>query len=402
MVEVLTNKDVNRDIFIDKFTSMWRGKNGVSIRDLGSRRFLARFVSEQDLTRVTAADQPWTFKEDLVMVADRTHEGKDRWAPLSHGTFWLQLHNIPPLSMTGAIALTIGGIAGKVIKVDISVSKECIGRFLGVKVCLNVKEQLMRGTHVQFPDEGMIWVDFKYECLPNYCLICAFLGHPTRIYKTGMGCETKGGWDNDVLPFQNLDVVSDLRGNPLRSGYHNRSGSGEIKGGRGPKRQPQSGGSGSTKTGSVGKLSSTSENRQSGGYSASLGKAGDCKMVDEDTGGDVDTFDTASSPLKRRLNFGTRESDESLIERVRARKEREKSEREAREKAFDEGLIGPGGTVADGVENVVLLSLVEDELNSRNGRPVQREEIHPSEIEGLIDLNLVPMESGAICNKGTD
>ena len=96
VVEVLTTKEVNRDVFIDRFTSLWRGRSGVSIRDLGSRRFLARFVSEQDLTRVTKAEQPWMYKDDLVMTADRSHAGKDRWAPLTHGNFWVQLHNIPP------------------------------------------------------------------------------------------------------------------------------------------------------------------------------------------------------------------------------------------------------------------------------------------------------------------
>lgn len=41
----------------------------------------------------------------------------------------------------------------------------------------------MRGTFVNFPDEGKVWVDFKYESLPKYCLICGLLGHPTRVCK---------------------------------------------------------------------------------------------------------------------------------------------------------------------------------------------------------------------------
>ena len=85
--------------------------------------------------------------------------------------------------MTGAVAIAIGGLVGTILKVDKSKSKECIGRFFRVKVHFNVKEQLMRGMYVQFPNEGMIWVDFKYECLLNYYLICGILGHPSRIYK---------------------------------------------------------------------------------------------------------------------------------------------------------------------------------------------------------------------------
>ena len=264
VVEVLTIKEVNRDIFIDRFTSLWRGKSGVSIRDLGNKRFLARFVAEQDLIRVTNADQPWTYKDELVMVADRTHAGKDRWAPLTHRSFWVQLHNILPLNMTGAVALSIGGLVGSVITVDRSVSKECIRRFLRVKVSLNVKEPLMRGTHVQFPNEGMTWVDFKYEGLPNYCLICGLLGHPTRICKGSLPSEDadEGGEVGRpaLLPFQNIDALTDLRGNLLRSGNRHRAGSGESKDTKGSKWQQQSGDTGSARTGSLGKFSSTSGN----------------------------------------------------------------------------------------------------------------------------------------------
>lgn len=59
----------------------------MSIRDLGNRRFLARFVGHGDLQRVVDADQPWTFKSDLVLVVDRMRMGLNRWAPLCLGIF---------------------------------------------------------------------------------------------------------------------------------------------------------------------------------------------------------------------------------------------------------------------------------------------------------------------------
>ena len=140
--------------------------------------------------------------------------------------------------MTGAVALSIGSLMGSVINVDRSVSKECIGRFLRVKVSLNVKEPLMRGTHVQFPDEGKLWVKFRYESLPNYCLLCGLLGHPTRICKVKFCPENKekgeGLEGSASFPFQNLDAVTDLKGISLPSGNRNRSGSGEVTIQRGP------------------------------------------------------------------------------------------------------------------------------------------------------------------------
>lgn len=106
-------------------------------------------------------NQPSFFKDDLVMVTDRTDSGLNRWAPLSLGVFWVQIHNVPVLNMTQAVAVSIGGLVGTVKKVDRSGSKDCIGRFLRVKIRFNVREPLMRGTFVNFPNDGKVWVDFK-------------------------------------------------------------------------------------------------------------------------------------------------------------------------------------------------------------------------------------------------
>lgn len=68
-----------------------------------------------------------------------------------------------------------------VITVDKSASRECIGRFLRVRIRLNLREPLMREMMVTFPDEGQVWVQFQYEGLPNYCFYCGKLGYVSRI-----------------------------------------------------------------------------------------------------------------------------------------------------------------------------------------------------------------------------
>ncbi|XP_068338984.1 uncharacterized protein At4g02000-like [Pyrus communis] len=151
--------------------------------------------------------------------------GLNRWAPLSPGIFWVQIYNVPPLSMTDAVAESIGGFMGNVRKVDTSVSQDCIGRFLRVKIRFNVREPLMRGTFVHFPDEGKVSVEFKYEALPKYCLICGIMGHVTRVCKEVLEVDRVGGTDfgdlEDNLVYRNLDAETDLRGKPLRSGFRN-------------------------------------------------------------------------------------------------------------------------------------------------------------------------------------
>lgn len=114
---------------------------------------------------------------------------------------------------------SIGRLMGTVRKVDTSRSRDCIGKFLRVKIRFNVREPLMRGTFVNFPDDGKVWVDFKYESLLKYCIICGMLRHATRVCKglqvNGMRAGKNSGDLENTFAFRGLDVETDLQGNPL-------------------------------------------------------------------------------------------------------------------------------------------------------------------------------------------
>ncbi|XP_017178374.1 uncharacterized protein [Malus domestica] len=193
-----------------------RGREGVSIRALGGAQFMARFVSRWDMCRVLEAEKPWLFREDLVLVVDGARHNQ-RAEPLHLVSIWVQLHNVPPFNMTEAVALTIGGLVGKVLRVDKDDGRDCIGRFLQVKISFDVCEPLIRGANVEFPDDGSMWVDFRYEGLLSYCLICGKMGYVTR--RCGDGNIGGEGVLDDALEtlcaFKRLDAEFDLRGNPF-------------------------------------------------------------------------------------------------------------------------------------------------------------------------------------------
>lgn len=70
LAEVLTEKAVHGEAFIDRFTSLWRGEERGSIRDFGDQRFLIRFMAKRDMQRVLDSEFPWTFQDDFVMMGD--------------------------------------------------------------------------------------------------------------------------------------------------------------------------------------------------------------------------------------------------------------------------------------------------------------------------------------------
>lgn len=89
LAEVLTEKTVNAEAFIDRFTSLWKGKEGVSIWVLGDQRFLIRFVAKRDMLWVLESEFPWTFREDFVMVGDCMNRRDAQWKELSMGEMWV-------------------------------------------------------------------------------------------------------------------------------------------------------------------------------------------------------------------------------------------------------------------------------------------------------------------------
>lgn len=74
----------------------------------------------------------------------------------------------------------------------------------------------MHGANVEFPDDREIWIDFRYEGLHNYCLICGNMRHVTRCCKSEILGEEASEVDTKVLyAFKGLDKEYDLRGNCL-------------------------------------------------------------------------------------------------------------------------------------------------------------------------------------------
>ncbi|KAM2581450.1 hypothetical protein TB1_003724 [Malus domestica] len=244
--------------------------------------------------------------------------------------------------MTQAVAESIGGLMGTVKLVDKSGSRDCIGRFLRVKIKFNVREPLMRGTFVNFPDEGRLWVDFKYEGLPKYYLICGLLGHATRVCKGPQDIGKIDGETSEDLgegfAFKGLDALTDLRGKPIGAGGSTRtprgSSGGRMDSGRwkDDRNEELDGGKRSGRSSTASGMGSHTQFGASRSFSGS----------DYTDTVNVDEADIAISPNKPRWSSSNLSKGRlNLVDKIRQQRQEEEDARKAREVAFDAGLIGP-------------------------------------------------------------
>ena len=82
--------------------------------------------------------------------------------------------------MTEAIGKDIGSKIGRVLEVDKRAMQAELAKFLRVRVEVPIDKPLRRGGFVKNEEGERVWVDFRYERLPNFCYICDFLGHDEK------------------------------------------------------------------------------------------------------------------------------------------------------------------------------------------------------------------------------
>jgi hypothetical protein len=102
-------------------------------------------------------------------------------------SFWVQIHNLPLACMNREVGYKIGSSVGVVEEVDVSVDGVGWGKYLRVKIELNLSKPLARGRTLQIGGRSM-WVAFQYEKLPKFCFNCGVIKHGE------MGCSKFAVW----------------------------------------------------------------------------------------------------------------------------------------------------------------------------------------------------------------
>ncbi|KAK3219716.1 hypothetical protein Dsin_013686 [Dipteronia sinensis] len=83
--------------------------------------------------------------------------------------------------MTTEIARFLGNMIEEVQEVDEGKYGDCVGKYICVRVVINVDEPLRRILRVDVMRDGKQTTTLlQYERLPNYCYRCRRLGHVVR------------------------------------------------------------------------------------------------------------------------------------------------------------------------------------------------------------------------------
>jgi interleukin-1 receptor-associated kinase 1 len=172
-----TENPYNVRAFKQTITQAWRLKNPIEVQDLEKNLFLFRFSTKKDADTVLR-NGPWSFDRNLLILHKVTGEEQPSDLNMHKVSFWVRVYDLPFKLRSEAMAKKLGNIMGSFEEVDPKDSNRT-GRFLRLKTSLDLRKPLKKGTKIKFQDRNL-WVDFKYERLPNFCFACGKIGHQMK------------------------------------------------------------------------------------------------------------------------------------------------------------------------------------------------------------------------------
>lgn len=121
---------------------------------------------------------PRSFDRNLLILERVSGEEQPSDLEMHYGIFWVRIYDLPLKPRSDSMAKKLGDIIGAHLENDPKESNH-LGRFLRVKVSIDLRKPLKRGTLVRYQGRSLK-VYLKYERLPTFCFVCGRIGHQVK------------------------------------------------------------------------------------------------------------------------------------------------------------------------------------------------------------------------------
>lgn len=151
--------------------AVWKVGSRMKVRDVSENLFVFQFSDEDDRRRILATG-PWSFDNNLVVL--KNFVGDPANISLDRASFWIHIYDLPLKGITREVGHRIGNEGEEI---DIDEGAVGWGRFLRIRVQLDITKPLRRAMRISFSGLDPVWLRFKYERLPRKSYFCGKLGH---------------------------------------------------------------------------------------------------------------------------------------------------------------------------------------------------------------------------------
>ncbi|TXG59653.1 hypothetical protein EZV62_014226 [Acer yangbiense] len=175
--KIMSCKAVNRGAFMRVIGRIWQVSRGFEVESVSGNMFSFHFQNEDDRQRVIWGS-PWHFDDALLVLEKPVGKGLIESLKFNLAEFWIQIHQIPIICMSRKIGWFLGGLIGEVLEVDGGNTGEARGKFMRVRVRLEINKPLKRCLRVDIMGDGAkSLMILRYERLRSHCLKCGMVDH---------------------------------------------------------------------------------------------------------------------------------------------------------------------------------------------------------------------------------
>ena len=175
----LSKRRINLEAVVKALKLIWKTSENFVDQDTGDNTTLFLFQKEEDLNRVLKAS-PWSFDKYLLVLHKFGKGDSVSTITFNRSSFWIQVHGLPMRMQTKEVVEKIAGPLGPIEKVDVGSRGFSLGKYLRLRMSIDISKPLSRGRVVRMGATEKGWVDFRYERLPIFCYWCCKLDHDDR------------------------------------------------------------------------------------------------------------------------------------------------------------------------------------------------------------------------------
>ncbi|KAK4416676.1 hypothetical protein Salat_2493100 [Sesamum alatum] len=151
---------------------------GMAFTRMGPDRFLLTFQHRMDKRHILEGG-PWNFENYLIIFGDIGPNDDPAIMDLNFYDFTVWIHGFSPAQFTLTLGRLIGGKVG-IVKDVFPLNGMSPSPALKVRLSLDVRKPLLRGTKIRSVEGKEMTVTFSYERLGIFCYLCGIIGHMAK------------------------------------------------------------------------------------------------------------------------------------------------------------------------------------------------------------------------------
>ncbi|KAJ1414343.1 Zinc knuckle CX2CX4HX4C [Sesbania bispinosa] len=173
--KIISKKPVHTNSLQNALSGIWCSPSGFKVEELGTKLFQFFFDKESDMDRILRGN-PWIFRNSWLCLQRWERNSDPESLCFSKVPLKVQISGLTAHCRPAHMGRRIGACLGEVKESDIFESKER-GSFIKIPVEFDISKPLRPGVNVGSQEDGVMWVDFQYERLPQFCYPCGLIGH---------------------------------------------------------------------------------------------------------------------------------------------------------------------------------------------------------------------------------